>query len=556
MATDFKPDFDRLDGIYRTAMSNRLKREEKRRREPDIFLYDGDWNLVGRVKGVYEASFEFKLNEAGAGHLSLPYEHHLAKWASEFWRRDKQNVHVRVDKDGERWCGRMTNVTTVQDEHGDRSTSIEFIHDLEELNHVQVWANPLTPSAVQFPKQFILAGPSVYTLKLALFLNLFRLQGNLWSLPDDPLDPESWFQGLNYKEWPIVVKPSSLLLDDSKWTVLVSRFKTFMDMATTTLGDGQLMVDCRRWFPGDPQPWPLAGLYRPGQLVVDVVDKSGWFGQTAIGGTIAGGFIRSGLEVADNLVDEVRTALEIVNEPEEYAVSGWLGTAPDNPWVAYRTNVVTGENTAESTEFTYQPATVGQVTVGGHSMPGVNEGISAAIHLAGSLASQYFFIPDFGGAADALLAPLYEDVFMAFQTVKSSQRTSKLGWSHYYENFGSGGDKAYTLSSLLAIRAEFWKTQQRVSHKMNIGDAAPYLVGRDGEGHFSLGDRVGAEVPGAPDGYVAVEQVTGLKLSWDAGSPHEWEITTGDPNNVDDPVSHGLERIREVAGAVQDLGVI
>ena len=551
-----KPDYDRLDSIYNAALSRRLKRADIRRREPEVFIYDGDWQLVARCLGFYEASFEWKLNGVGGGQLVLPYEHHLAKWIIEHWRRKKQNVHVRVDKDGARWTGRLSDAVTEQDENGVRLVTLNFLHDMEELRHIQVWSNPLTPSAVQFPKQFILAGPSVYTLKLSLFLNLFRLQGNLWSLPDDPLDPKSWLQGLNYKEWPIVVKPSSLLLDDSKWTVLVSRFKNWLDMAETTLGDGQLMVECRRWFPGDEQPWLGAGLYRPGQLVIDIVDKSGWFGETAIGGTIAGGFIRSFLEVADNLVDETRAALEFVSEPEQYAVSGFLGVAPQKPWIAYRTNVRDGQNTAESTSFTWQPATVGQVTVGGHSMPGVNEGISASVKLAGALASQFFFIPDFGGAADALLAPLYEDVFLAFQTVKSPLRTRQLGWSHYYENFASGGDKAYTLSSLLAIRAEFWRTRQRVSHSMQIGDAAPYLIGENGQGHFFLGDRVGGEVPGAPDGYTVVEQVKELKLAWGADAPHEWEITVGDPNDVEDPVEHALERIREVTGAIHDLGVI
>ena len=232
-----KPDYDRLDSIYNAALSRRLKRADIRRREPEVYIYDGDWQLVARCLGFYEASFEWKLNGVGGGQLVLPYEHHLAKWIIEHWRRKKQNVHVRVDKDGARWTGRLSDAVTTQDENGVRSVTLNFLHDMEELRHIQVWSNPLTPSAVQFPKQFILAGPSVYTLKLSLFLNLFRLQGNLWSLPDDPLDPKSWLQGLNYKEWPIIVKPSSLLLDDSKWTVLVSRFKNWLDMAETTLGD-------------------------------------------------------------------------------------------------------------------------------------------------------------------------------------------------------------------------------------------------------------------------------------------------------------------------------
>ena len=91
---------------------------------------------------------------------------------------------------------------------------------------------------------------------------------------------------------------------------------------------------------------------------------------------------------------------------------------------------------------------------------------------------------------------------------------------------------------------------------MQIGDAAPYLIGEKGKGHFFLGDRVGGEVPGSRDGYTVVEQVKELKLEWGADEPHEWMITVGDPSSADDPVEHSLERIREVTGAVHDLGVI
>ena len=40
-----KPDYDRLDSIYNAALSKRLKRADIRRREPEVFIYDGDWQL-------------------------------------------------------------------------------------------------------------------------------------------------------------------------------------------------------------------------------------------------------------------------------------------------------------------------------------------------------------------------------------------------------------------------------------------------------------------------------------------------------------------------------
>ena len=204
------------------------------------------------------------------------------------------------------------------------SVTLNFLHDYEEVKHVLVWSNPFTPAAVQFPRVFMLAGPSRYMLKLALFLNLARLQGSWWAMPDDPLNFDSWTQGLRLNQWPIMVKPDSLLLDDSEWTIPNSRFKTWHDMAKGTLEDAGLMVECRRWLHGDPLPW-FGAQPRNGQLIVDVVNKGGWFGQTAVGGTNLGGLARTVLTVADDLVDEAREASGAMAESNEYAVSGFLG---------------------------------------------------------------------------------------------------------------------------------------------------------------------------------------------------------------------------------------
>lgn len=543
-----------LQGIYDAAIRNREVRAWKRRQRPSMGLYDGNWRFRGQVVGEYSADFDWKLNDTGSGQIVLPYDHHLALWAFSFWKRDTANIHVRVDKDGERWTGRLSEVITEQDSDGTRTVTLNFLHDYEELKHIDVWANPLTPAFVQFPKTFLLAGPSAYVLKLTLFLNLVRLNMSLWQLPDDPLSFEGWTQGLNYKEWPVVVKPGSLLLDDSQWTILNSRFKSFHDLAKPVLADGHLMVEMRRWFTGDPQPWPGAGLYRDGQLVIDIVDKSGWFDETAIGGTIAGGLLRTGFNVAENLVDETRMHLNRIDDAPEYEVAGWLGVSPKQPWVTYRTN---GDaNTAESSSFTWQPATVAQITTGGKSSPGVNEALSVSTQLAFNLIGSFMLQPGLGSVADSVLQPLYEDTIAAFMSLKSPLRTMRLGWSHYYENFESGGDKAYTLSSVIAMRKGFWDSRERTLHQMKIGDGAPYLVGANGEGHFSLGDRVGGEVPGARDGRVVVEQVTGLSLSWGADSPHEWVISTGDMSADHDPIEYLISKVADLSEAAQDLGVM
>lgn len=546
-----------LDTIYDAALNRRYQREKLRREAPLVRLYDGDWNLKGRVAGEYEASFEWKLNDTGSGTIVLPDDHYLAKWAVAQQRVGKaKNVHVAVDKDGARWSGRLETLSMEQDDLGVRKVTLNFLHDYEELKHVLVWSNPFTPAAVQFPRVFMLAGPSRYMLKLALFLNLARLQGSWWAMPDDPLDFDSWTQGLRLNQWPIMVKPDSLLLDDSEWTILNSRFKTWHDMAKGTLDDAGLMVECRRWLHGDPLPW-FGAQPRNGQLIVDVVDKGGWFGQTAVGGTILGGLARTVLTVADDLVDEVREASGAMAESNEYAVSGFLGVAPENPWVVFRTDTEKGTNVAESTSYTWQPATVTQIVAGGQSAPGVNEAITASLQLAGAFVETYLAIPNLGDPLATILEPLYEDTLLAFMSYKSLQRSSSLGWSHYYESWVQGGDKAYTLSSIMAMRKGMLDTREKVTHTLTVGDGGPYLIGERGQGHFFLGDRVGAEIPGS-GGRVTVEQVSDLRLAWDADTPHQWEITIGDPQvkGDGDPIDWAISKIADTASALKDQGVL
>lgn len=546
-----------LDDAYQQALRSRAERDYMRRQPPLVRLWapskDLGLELRGRVTGEYSANFQWRLNDTGSGELVLPAEHHLARWLTQWWTRGQGNAVVTVDKDGARWSGICSEVTTSFNDDQDATVTATFLHDYEQLKHLLVWPNPFTPAGVQFPKTWQLYGPAAYILKVTLFVNLFRQFGSLWQLPDDPLNPKTWVTGLNYKQWPILVRPRSIVRDSTPWRYLHARFTPWHDMAEPLLDDCRLMVQLRRWFIGDPQPWPGAGLNRNGQIIVDIVDKSGWWEQTATGGTIAHGLVRTGLEVADNAVDEIRTALDRPVDADEYSVSGFLGVAPKQPWVVYRVGGDT--NTAVSAEYTFSPATVGQITVGGRSAPGVNEAMSASSKLLFNLLGSFILQPGLGSVVDTALAPLYEDTLLAFMSLKSPLRTRQLGWGHYMENFQDGGDQAYTLSSLLAMRKGFFETKAKIGHTIRIADGAPYLIGENGKGHFFLGDRIGSEAPATRDGHVDVAQVTELVLSWQADQPHEWEATIGEfPEK--DPLEWALNRIRSVSAGLQEMGLL
>ncbi|GAB4582311.1 Gp37-like protein [Nocardia sp. IFM 10818] len=549
---------DRLEAIYDNAIAVRQKRKDLRIEPPLIRLWDGDWNLRGICRAEISADFKWLLNESGTGQLVLPAEHYLAKWIMNASARTTQNVHVTVDKDGARWGGRMKSATLSKSDTGVKTVVVQFMHDYEELKWIQAWSNPFLPAAFQFPRVFMLAGPSIWCLKLSLFLNILRKEASLWALPDDPLDPSKWFN-LDQTTWSMVVAPNDFFSDTSIWTVLSSRWKTWHDMASTTLEDAQLMVTTRRYLEGDPPPWPGAKL-RHGCLVFDIVDKSGYYSGTSGGGSVLDGLVHTVQRFVNDFREQEADTLPDPNAPEEYHRPDWLGTRPSNPWVVYRESEYTGIQTSE---FTITPATAVQINCGGHSMPGVNETISAIVQMIGNLtatvsigAGANISLPAMGGPLDAFLKPLYEDTILAWMSFKSPLRAPKMGWSHYFEYFQSGADKGYTLSSLVAIRAGLWATRGFTSHKLTVADGKPYLIGENGRGHYFLGDRIGATVEGMPRGQIYVDQVTALELTWSRGVTPAWRITIGDDKAREDPVAKALRHVSSIMGDLQQLGVM
>ena len=85
-----------------------------------------------------------------------------------------------------------------------------------------------------------------------------------------------------------------------------------------------------------------------------------------------------------------------------------------------------------------------------------------------------------------ILEPLFEDTLLAFMSNKSLQRSSSLGWSHYYESWVQGGDKAYTLSSIMAMRQGMLDTREKVTSTCHRGRrVARTLSGSGGMGTSS-----------------------------------------------------------------------
>lgn len=560
-----------LPQIYANAQAVIAEQQAQMIAAPFVRLWDGNWNLRGVVGGEISGDFKWLLNESGQGVLVLPYDNYLAEWAVTTngnlgVHGAVQNVHVTVDKNGARWDGRMQKAVPKTDDKGVTTVELTFLHSYEEVKHVYCWSNPFLPAIFQFPKNWLLAGPSAYMLKLTLFCQLLRLEASLWALPDDPLNINEWFN-LDQSTWPIVVAPSDLLSDESLWCIINSRWKNFHDLAGPILDYAQLMVTTRRYLIGDPPPWPGANLAN-GALVVDIVDKSGFYTGTSQGGNVLTGLEYTVEVILNDFLDNQSNVLPDPDNPSAYVNPGWLGTLPNAPWVIYRPELHTGVQTSE---FQITPFTDVQILSGGHSNPLINDGITTAIQLAGLLggaALQAVIGPTSLATVDAeaiasqladiavtLLSPLYTDVIGAWVSTKDPFRAYTAGWSHYYEYFQSGGDNAYTLDSLIALTEGMWATRSYFSHKLTVQNGQPFLIGDQGQGHYFLGDRIGSTVIGMPPGEIYVDQVSELGLTWNRTDGVNWAITIGSNKEAEEPLLKGLSMLQSVVGAIQQIVV-
>lgn len=537
-----------FDAVF-TQITDRLKAEQNQRLTPPLVrLWDGDWNLRGIIKRENNASFQYLDNETGIGSLEMPLDYFMSKWLVDIDGRGTTNVHITIDKDGSRWGGRMDEFKIIKDDDGRKYVRVIFKNDYEELKHILAWSNPFLPAEVQFPRLWICFGRARWALKTTLLVNLMRLESSLFMLPDDPMNPAMW-NNFDQSTWWNVVKPD-LEPDHSVGAIVHSRFKNMHDVSKKIVADAQLSWEPRRYLQGDPPPWPGANI-RHGCLVWDLIDKSGWTTGTSFGGNIFEGLFHELINIGADGITENVEQVDDPNVPGEYLTPGYKGTIPSMPGVVYREGEHTG---IQASEFSHKPATDVGVVAGGHSMPGVNELISAAVQMVGDLTAMIPNVPPLGGVADAILKPLYTDVFLAFGKWKSPQRAQRLGGSHYHEKWAEGGDRAYTLAFLLAMRAGMWSTRETNRVTLTVADGAPWRIGQRGHGHFFLGDRVAFSVLGMKPGRLFVERVSELTLAWDRDSTPGWQIQIGQ-REAEDPVARMAEDMQDFLGMLQELGV-
>jgi len=505
-------------------------------------LWDCNWNLLGVLTGEIDASFEEKLNDTGQGAVTVlgdnPWVDYLLYTVAQ-----EQDIHITVDcPPKRRWSGKASTITFRQDDKGLVYLVLNFMHDYEHVKKITCYANPLLPPELQFPKEYMWAGPSAFGIKAMIFLNLMRRFLPLWALPENIFDPSSWLANLNPSNWPIICNPGDFFGDESAWTVMATRFGNCHDVIQPVMKSAGLQLTVTRWLPGDPQP--NIGFFYLTQptLVLDVINQSGYSGPT---GTVIDGLLVTITSFLDDFVSAVETT-EGVTPPPQYLEPTFFGTIYTMPWVVWRNAMKTGLSGIQTWEMDIHKALASSVVAGGHSPDWVNQGVqfllNAVLGYLGDLVGN-------SGLGLGIFNETFDDVVLAFNRTENLTRAATMGSNRYGEAWADGGDQGYSLSMLQAIITGMWNTRGYTSFKISVINGAPYWVGRD----FDLGDRIGFEIGNS--GVIYVDNCYSLKLSWSRTQDPKWDITIGNGQPKEPPFAQLGAMVSAVRGIVQTLGV-
>lgn len=533
-----------------------------------IRLYDGNWNYRGTVAAPLDGSLNLKLNDVGSINIELPISMKdkratfLAHWALAQEARGTSNIHIIVEKDGARIGGRTHpehGVKLVESKDGDKVV-LEFLDDIQELKHVHMAANPFLPvSLIQQPKVQFLWAPVDWGGLVTLGMNMLRLQGTNFNMNFDLLDPANQSGGL-WAEAQIVPMPKKLSSSIAPTTIIEGTIKqSWLEIMQPKLDDAELMIVTRRFLKGDPEPWPGAGTnWRQGTLFVDIVDKSGFRTGTSLGGNLATGLARTIAGLTSNYVEDSYDL--ITGEPvdvEGYRLPGFLGTRPERPYAVYRDGDITGRQDFSLTRGAGGPT---RITAGGQSMPGVNPLLEAVIGYGGDVLGDNISIAGYGVGSlgsilNAFLMPILKDSMLAYMSVPLLGRAAEQGWGHWLETAATGVTQAYTPAAIMDLRKRRRETDPDTAFSFSVMSASPWLIGDRGQGHWWLGDRVGAtsRYLGAR---VYVTRCREMSLPLKAGTPQVWQAKFGNLRTQQDALDRLVALSAAAFGALNEIGIM
>lgn len=564
---------DRLWDIDTECTWIRDRHESLRKSVPLIRIWmnnpDGSAGAtyVGRADhtDTLKGSFPWKANTPTQGVLHLRDDHYLAIFLKKIPNDStlKKNVLITVDFYGgvKRWSGLLDQWKVIS-KGGVKYLETTWEDDLTQLQYLLCPPNPILPLEIfQWPRVFALAGPAKWCISMIILLNLFRVNGNLWTLPDDPFDLHSWMDILDWSNWQTLIKADPFLLDDSSlWTFLSSRMNPIDSVIQDALEDAQLTITYRRIITDDGETAdPMFGVFggvKNCALVLEVVDNSqaSALGGTFLEGTIVDGFARSVVTYVGGFVEDTFATVsdDETLHPDEYYQSGWMASMAQQPWLVVRDSEWTS---IETSQLSWGAAKGVTVVIGGDN-PAADAIARLVIETTGNILSYFLLFGWSGGgtmAADIIM-PFIVGCIAAWIHWKNTGRAQQLGWIHYLETYQQGAENnVWSLSALAALRGGFLAGASETVHvmAMNTDWSIPGI-------HYDVGHRIGSTLNSAGlESIVWINRVDEMTAAWDnSGSvqPYDWEIKVGRSNRAMSMGERMARLTKKLAGTISNLG--
>ena len=517
---------------------------------------------VGRIDfdDTIKGSFPFKNNTPSQGTIELRDDNHIAMWLKKLPNDPdlRKNVIITVDFYGgeKRWSG-LLDKWEVKSSGGVKTLEVTFQDDLTFLQYLLCPPNPALPIPIfQFPRLFMLSGPSIWTISMVIFINLLRTQAfDNWLLPDDPFNFEDWadsFESLDdlwdWRDWQAHIIAPKFLDDASLWTFISSRMNPVDSIIADTLDDAQLTIKYRRIITDDGEscsPNIFVSNVRNCALVFEIVDNSqAWIQipnpnnsglvnalSTFLNGSIVGGFTRTAITYGSGFVEDVFNAVgdDQSIAPDEYFQNGFMGTIAKQPWLVLRDNEWTA---IETSNLSWGPSKNVAVCVGGDN-PAADAIAKLTIETIGNLLGALILFSSLGTIISDIVMPFLVGTIAAWLYWRNQGRQKELGWVHYIESFQQGAESnSWSLSAIAALRGGFLVGKSETLHTMELNDSwvIPGI-------HADIGHRIGSTIQskGLED-IQFVNQLEEMVAGWDntPGSlqPYSWVLKAGRSERV------------------------
>lgn len=562
----------RVDPIqaYRYIVSRRNVIIGSFKQRPLIRLWDKNMNLIGRITGERDVSWQELMYSAGAGSITIQ----RSNWLGDFLLKDvraDEDLHITIDPRPTkrswrtRWAGKVTAAHVKRTSEGTHQITLDLISVWEHWRHIAFAANPVLPPEFQFPKIYMIAMNTRSAIATTGILNLMRQYNPVLAVATNIFNPGHWLtpvQDLNLDgsanfnplDWPVQMGFVNPVIDQSRFTFVVSRW-TMADVATEAiLKDAGCFMRAVMFLEEDEDTphEELADLVgqraaRPGRnaVVFLPLNKSGVTGPT---GTLIDGIFNligaTGDDLLTEIVFPIDNDLDGITDP---LFRKWLGVAPAKPKVIFRDGEFSG--IIESDRIQYK-AKARTILTGGKSPGWLNQAQTFAIRFALSqlqtVVTAGLFAQEGGPPVGSGIENVYQgqldDTAFAFEKWTDPKRVFSMGSHALLEHMENGSGTPYTVSGVITMRVGQYKTRPHTACKVSVVNGYPWLVYED----FDLGDRVAFELADI----LFTDQVSGIKWSYSNEQALKCDLSIGTDDDEEDPFARGLRAIQGVWGVV------